>query len=156
MSFTTYNVQTPQGELQITPVGESISLRIGATVRGVYYICHLRANEENGVWTIDSRSSVANIYRPDKNHNHEAPSDSAKKNILQNANHFLQEWLKNNSDKIVAAKKNKILSEIAGIEELIAGYQDKIKEKEKELEAAKRKLAPYATTVDELLTTDIP
>jgi hypothetical protein len=93
--------------------GQSVSVRFdpGAVVRGITYYATMQLKLVNGEWTVDRDNGNCYIRRPDKKHNHDAPSDSARRDIIDTAQWHARHWIAANPAALLAAERQRLVNE---------------------------------------------
>jgi hypothetical protein len=134
---------TPIGTMEISPVtGEHISLRFdNASVRGVIYHVWLHARAETpDKWSIDRTHGNVGIRRPDKKINHDAPSDSARRVILDTAEEVVREWIAANPAPLIDTARERLVYACQGSGERIVELKKELAAATAQWEAAKNAL----------------
>lgn len=124
-------VETKIGPMEITVNhAQSVCARFsGAVVRGVTYHATLQLKPVDGVWTVDRTNGNCYIRRPDKKHNHDGPSDSAREAIIDTAHWHARHWIAANPRAILAAERTRLKN-------AVDAAQDKAETLRTELNAA--------------------
>jgi hypothetical protein len=106
-------VPTKIGDMTVTVNhGQSVCVRfMPAVVRGVSYNATLQLKPVDGVWTVDRTNGNCYIRRPDKKHNHDAPSDSAREAIIDIAHWHARHWIAVNPVAMLTVERDRLVRE---------------------------------------------
>ncbi len=106
-------VPTKIGDMTITVNhATSVCVRFSyAVVRGVSYHATLQLKPVDGVWTVDRTNGNCYIRRPDKKHNHDGPSDSARETIIDTAHFHARHWIAVNAGAMLAAERTRLVND---------------------------------------------
>lgn len=134
-----YYAASKIGMFEFVPVGNnSISVRCeNASVRGIIYRASLHGKLYGDEWKIDESRDSVYIRRPDKKFNHDAPSDSARKVIMDTANEALKAFVAGHRAAILTAERKRVVHNCQATGQAIVDLKKQLQDAEAAWEAAK-------------------
>jgi hypothetical protein len=143
----TIHLPSKIGMFELVPTGNnSISVRCeNASVRGVIYRVSLHGTLNGDQWKINENRDNVYIRRPDKKFNHDAPSDSARRVIMDTANEVLTVFVAHNRPAILTAERKRIVQHCQACGQSIVELKKQLLDAEAAWEASKIALEEFDT-----------